>query len=41
MESKKRITQLDDVMNYSKGYMNFLDAGKTERTSAREIVKTS
>ena len=31
--------QLDSVMDYAKGYMEFLDAGKTERTSAREIIK--
>lgn len=30
---------LDEVMKYSDGYMTFLDNGKTERTSCREIVK--
>ncbi len=30
---------LDLVMDYAKGYMNFLDNGKTERTSVKEIVK--
>lgn len=29
---------IEDVMSYSKDYMQFLDKGKTERTSAREIV---
>ncbi|MEF9992452.1 MAG: aminopeptidase [Romboutsia sp.] len=31
--------KIEEVMNYSKEYMNFLDNGKTERTSAREIIK--
>lgn len=30
---------MKDVMNYSEDYMKFLDNGKTERTSAREIIK--
>lgn len=30
---------LDAIMNYSKEYMTFLDNGKTERTSCKEIVK--
>jgi aspartyl aminopeptidase len=30
---------IKDVMDYSRGYMNFLDAGKTERTSAREVIR--
>lgn len=30
---------LEKVMSYSKEYMNFLDNGKTERTSCKEIVK--
>ena len=38
-EFERKNNKLDDVMNYSKGYMNFLDVGKTERTSAREIVR--
>ncbi|WP_195937701.1 aminopeptidase [Romboutsia sp. 1001713B170131_170501_G6] len=29
---------IEDIMSYSKDYMQFLDKGKTERTSAREIV---
>lgn len=29
---------IEDIMSYSKDYMKFLDKGKTERTSAREIV---
>lgn len=31
--------KLDDIMDYSNGYKLFLDNGKTERTSAREIVR--
>ena len=38
-EFERENNALDSVMNYSKGYMNFLDAGKTERTSSREIVR--
>ena len=38
-EFERENNKLDDVMDYSKGYMHFLDVGKTERTSAREIVK--
>ena len=38
-EFERENNKLDDVMNYSKGYMHFLDVGKTERTSAREIVR--
>ena len=38
-EFERKNNKLNDVMNYSKGYMNFLDVGKTERTSAREIVR--
>ena len=38
-EFERENNNIDEVMNYSKGYMNFLDNGKTERTSAREIVK--
>ena len=38
-EFERENNALDSVMNYSKGYMNFLDAGKTERTSTREIVR--
>ena len=30
---------MENVMDYSKGYMNFLNKGKTERTSAREIIR--
>ena len=30
---------LEEVMNYSDEYMKFLDNGKTERTSCREIVR--
>lgn len=30
---------VEDIMTYSKGYMKFLDNGKTERTSVKEIVK--
>ena len=36
---KEENNKLDDVMDYSKGYMDFLDVGKTERTSAREIIR--
>lgn len=36
---EREINNIDEVMSYSKGYMKFLDNGKTERTSAREIVK--
>ncbi|HSQ88163.1 aminopeptidase [Romboutsia sp.] len=38
-EVERENNKLDEVMSYSKEYMNFLDNGKTERTSAREIVK--
>ena len=38
-EIERENNKLNEVMDYSKGYMNFLDNGKTERTSAREIVK--
>lgn len=30
---------IDEVMRYSREYMNFLDNGKTERTSAREVIE--
>lgn len=36
---EKENNKLDEVMNYSKEYMTFLDNGKTERTSAREVVR--
>ncbi len=38
-EIERKNNKLDEVMNYSKNYMRFLDNGKTERTSAKEIVK--
>ena len=38
-EFERENDKLKEVMNYSKEYMNFLDVGKTERLSAREIVK--
>ncbi|MGL5346054.1 MAG: aminopeptidase [Peptostreptococcaceae bacterium] len=38
-EVERENNKIDEVMSYSKEYMNFLDRGKTERTSAREIVK--
>lgn len=38
-EQIKENKELDAVMNYSNEYMKFLDAGKTERTSAREIIR--
>jgi len=38
-EVERENNKLDEIMSYSKEYMNFLDSGKTERTSAREIVK--
>lgn len=38
-EVERENNKLDEVMAYSKEYMNFLDNGKTERTCAREIVK--
>ena len=38
-EVERENNKLDEIMSYSKEYMNFLDNGKTERTSAREIVK--
>lgn len=31
--------QVEDVFNYSKEYMNFLDNGKTERQCVKEILK--
>lgn len=31
--------ELDMVMDYADNYMKFLDAGKTERTSAKEIIR--
>ena len=30
---------IQEVMSYSKEYMNFLDRGKTERASAKEIIR--
>ena len=30
---------LKEVMNYSKGYMDFLFKSKTERSCAKEIIK--
>lgn len=30
---------IEEVMKYSKEYMNFLDNGKTERTSAKEVIR--
>ncbi|MGL4911353.1 MAG: aminopeptidase [Romboutsia sp.] len=38
-EVERENNKIEEVMSYSKEYMNFLDHGKTERTSAREIVK--
>lgn len=38
-EVERKNNQIENVMAYSKEYMTFLDNGKTERTSAREIVK--
>ena len=38
-EFERENNNIDEVMNYAKGYMKFLDNGKTERTSAKEIVK--
>ncbi len=38
-EVKEKMNNLENVMNYSKGYIDFLDDGKTERLSAREICK--
>ncbi len=38
-EVEREKNNIEQVMSYSKDYMNFLDAGKTERTSAREIVR--
>ncbi|MGL6107660.1 aminopeptidase [Romboutsia sp.] len=38
-EVERENKKIEDVMSYSKEYMDFLDRGKTERTSAREIVK--
>ena len=38
-EQIKENKELDAVMNYSNEYMKFLDTGKTERTSAREIIR--
>lgn len=31
--------KIEEVMKYSKEYMNFLDSGKTERTSALEVIR--
>ena len=39
MGIERENNNIEDVMYYSKDYMHFLDNGKTERTSAREIVK--
>lgn len=36
---KREENEIEALMNYAKDYMTFLDNGKTERTSAREIVK--
>ena len=38
-EVERENNKLDDITSYSKGYMNFLDSGKTERTSCREVVR--
>lgn len=38
-EVERKNNKIENVMAYSKEYMTFLDNGKTERTSAREIVK--
>ncbi|WP_042275780.1 aminopeptidase [[Clostridium] dakarense] len=38
-EVERENNKLDDIMSYANGYKLFLDNGKTERTSAREIVK--
>lgn len=38
-EVERKSNKLDDIMSYANGYKLFLDSGKTERTSAREIVK--
>ncbi len=38
-EVERENNKLDDITSYSKGYMSFLDSGKTERTSCREVVK--
>lgn len=38
-EVERKNNEIENVMAYSKEYMTFLDNGKTERTSAREIVK--
>jgi aspartyl aminopeptidase len=35
----KECDNLDAIMKYSKEYMHFLDVGKTERESAKEIVR--
>ena len=34
-EFERENNKLDDVMNYSKGYMHFLDVGKTERRNGK------
>lgn len=37
-EVERENNKFDDIMSYANGYKLFLDNGKTERTSAREIV---
>ncbi len=38
-EFEREKNNLENIMQYSKKYMQFLDNGKTERTSVKEIVK--
>ena len=35
----KKMNNMENVMNYSKEYIDFLNKSKTERLCAREIIK--
>ena len=35
----KKYEDLSEVMNFAKGYMNFIDNGKTERLATKESIK--
>ena len=37
----KKMNNMENVMNYSKEYIDFLNKSKTERLCAREIIKLS
>ena len=35
----KEMNNMDNAMSYAKGYIDFLNKGKTERLCAREIIR--